>query len=1123
MLKALFGWGLACTFVLQLIPSSLVAETAGVRLEAVGADRVLEASSPAGHPSEPAVFPDHAWVSEVALRSVGGSAGLATPRLAGVLQSVQGTVTGRVTDATTGQPLQGAQVVVVGTSAGAITDQNGSYTITGVPAGAQRVQASRVGYTPRTEPTTVSTGGRAVLDFALEERAVELEGIVAVGYGTQRRENLTGAVGSITEEELQRVAVTSFDQAIQGRVAGVEVTQTSAQPGGATRVRIRGGTSISAGNEPLYVVDGFPIYNNNADAGVIQAPNMNALATLNPNDIESIEVLKDAAATAIYGSRGANGVVMITTRRGRAGQNNVEFESSYGLQQVRRMIPVLNARQYAEFTNERWQLERERRGSSRPNVYTPEQVASFGEGTNWQEELFRTAPVQNHQLSVTGGDAGSIRYALSGGYTDQQGVVINSDFQRYSLRLNLDKSISSRVRVGNTLTVSRTDANVARTGGEAGVQGANTSVVAAALYFNPILPVRDPETGQYTRVNRHIGGVPGADNGNVPFTNPVAYSELASNKSHSTRVLANLFGELDLAENLTFRSSLGADIHNNRQNRYEPSVLNLTSNVQGRAIVGDVEDATWLTENLLTYSQTWADRHDLTLLGGVTAQASRVERLRASATGFADDNLEYHSIGAGQEQNPSFTGTGEWSLLSYLSRANYSLDGKYLISASFRADGSSRFGAENRWGYFPSAAVAWRLSEEPFLRDNALLSDLKLRTSYGVTGNQEIGLYEAYGVLETGRYVLGGSPQIGFAPANIANPGLRWETTSQIDAGFDVGLLENRLRLTADYYQKDTDDLLLSVQIPATSGFGSSLQNVGSVRNRGVELAIDALLLEGRVTWDGSFNISSNRTRVVDLGVEQERLVNAGWNMLRGNPATILQVGEPIGNFFGWETDGFFQTADEIANAPDQRTVSGEASTHPGTPRLVDQNNDGVVNHQDRVVLGNAQADFTGGFSSRVRVGALELSTVWAFSQGNEVYNFTKQELYFGNGRQNASADWLNRWAPSSTPEENARAVTRAQVSFSPWPTLDTWIEDASFLRMRDLTLSVDVPVERLNLPLAQRGRLYIRGQNLLTFTDYSGFDPEVNIAGQDNVLLGFDYSAYPAARTYMIGLNLGF
>ena len=1036
-------------------------------------------------------------------------------------QGTQGTLTGRVTDAATGRPLEGAQVRVVGTSAGARSAADGSYTVTGVAAGARRVEASRIGYASREQGVTVPAGGSAELNLALQPEAVALEGIVAVGYGTQRKENLTGAVGSITEAELKRVSVTSLDQAIQGRVPGVEVTQTSAQPGGATRVRIRGGTSISAGNEPLYVIDGFPIYNTNADAGVLQAPNQNALATLNPNEIESIEVLKDASATAIYGSRGANGVVLITTRRGRAGQHMVEFESSIGMQSLRRKIPVLNAREYAEFTNERWQVAKDR-GERANLVYTPDQIASFGEGTDWQDELFRDAPLQNHQINLSGGD-GTTRYALSGGYTNQQGIIINSDFERYSLRVNLDRDVSSRVRVGNSLTVSRTDSDVARAGGEAGVQGANASIVAAALYFNPILPVRDPVTGEYTRVNTHIGQVPGANQANVPFTNPVAYAELATNESKTTRLLGNLFGEVDLVDGLTFRSSLGADVYDNQQNRYEPSTLNLTANVAGRAVVGSIRESTWLNENILTYDRTFGGVHDLTVVAGATAQGSRVEALRASATGFADDNLEYHNIGAGQEQDPSFTNTGEWSLLSYLSRINYGLAGRYLFSASFRTDGSSRFGADNRWGFFPSAAAAWRISEEPFLQDVGWLSDLKLRTSYGVTGNQEIGLYEAYGTLNTVRYVLAGAPQIGFSPGNIANPGLRWESTAQLDAGLDLAVLDNRFRLTADVYQKNTRDLLLNVQIPASSGFTSSLQNVGSVRNRGVELALDALLYEGAFSWDASFNIAANRNVVTDLGVEEERFVSAGYNMLRGAPASVLRIGEPIGNFLGYETDGLFQNAAEIASWPDQRIAAEQNPTRPGARRYVDQNGDGVVNESDRTVIGNAQPDFTGGFASRLRYGVAELSTVWAFSQGNDVVNFTRQELNFANGRQNGEKAWVQRWSPYNTPEQNANALTPGVVTVSPWPAIDEWVEDASFLRMRNLTLSVDVPVGRMNLPLAERARIFVSGQNLITFTEYSGYDPEVNMAGQNNLLLGYDYSPYPTAKTYTIGLNLGF
>ncbi|MEK6481305.1 SusC/RagA family TonB-linked outer membrane protein [Catalinimonas sp. 4WD22] len=1034
--------------------------------------------------------------------------------------SLEKTISGKVSDGESGEPLPGVNILAKETTNGTVTDVNGNYRLT-VSDGTNILIFSSIGYLTK----EVEINSQNTINVSLMPDIKSLSEVVVVGYGTVKKEDLTGSVASVSSEEIKEVQTLSIDNALQGRVSGVDVTQTSGQPGAVNRVRIRGGNSISAGNEPLYVIDGFPVYNDNsaANSGAARSPGINALSTINPADIASIEVLKDASATAIYGSRGANGVIIITTKRGKAGRNNIALETNFGLQNVRNTIPVLNAQEYALFENEIFEYQRDVLGQDQVPVYTNEQIANLGEGTNWQDEIFRIAPIQNYQLSFSGGNQ-DMQYAITGGYTNQQGIITNSDFERYSLRLNLDRKIGAKIRIGNSSTVSQVQSDLAYTGAAGGIQGASSSITAVALHFNPITPVRDPQTGDFSFQDVNVGEVPGAINRSVPYYNPVALATLATNNSTTTRLLNNVFGEIDILENLTFRTSVGADYMFNKQNSYFPSNVRLASDIGGDARIGSNQNLTWLNENTIRYRYS-NELHSLDLLGGFTFQSSRQEQFQIQDRGFVNDNLAVNNIGTGSNTPPlSRPYTGEWGLISYLTRANYILDNRYLFTATARYDGSSRFGQERRWGFFPSAAFSWKLSEETFIQDLKLFSNLKLRTSYGLTGNQEIGLYQSLSGLGSVIYTFDGVPTTGFAPNRIANPDLRWETTAQFNVGLDIGLLKGRVNMTADYYRKKTDDLLLNVQIPSTSGFTNSLQNIGGVLNRGVELGINAILLEGDFSWDVSFNIAANRNEITSLGDENQRLVYSGWNVLKGQPASILQVGEPTGNFYGWQTNGIFLTDEEAMAAPDQTPADGVERQLGGNIRYVDLNNDDIVNDEDRGIIGNALPDFTGGFSTKISYKGLELSSVWAYSYGNEVMNFNKLEFYFGIGRYNAAKEWNNRWSYQNTIEENRNATAPTVLDGrNLFSAIDKWVEDASFLRMRNISLSYNLPFEKMGMGLFKASQVYISAQNLITFTKYSGFDPEVNLAGQDNLLLGYDYGAYPTAKTYNIGLKLNF
>jgi TonB-linked SusC/RagA family outer membrane protein len=1027
-------------------------------------------------------------------------------------------VEGTVTD-NNGKALSGVTVRIKNSNIGTITDQNGRFHIE-VADDNTVLQFSYLGF----EMQEQVVGNLSNLNVKLVASSNSLDQLVVVGYGTQKKSDLTGSISSLSAEDLKKVDVLSPDAALQGRISGVAVTQTSGQPGASNRIRIRGGNSISAGNEPLYVIDGFPVYNDNGATSTSagRSPSLNALAMINPEDIESIEVLKDASATAIYGSRGANGVVIITTKRGKAGVNNISFETSLSMQKVRRIIPMLNAKEYASFENEIFLYQRDVLGqSSKVPAYTDAQIDSLGEGTNWQDALFRNAPMQNYHLSFTGGND-KMKYAITGGYTDQQGIILNSDYKRYSILLNLDRDVSSRIKIGNSSILSRTTSNLAFTGAAASIQGSNTGVVGVAIHMNPITPVRDA-SGQYTFQDQNIGEVPGAENRSVPFYNPVALAELSTNKSESFRALNNVFAEIKILDNLTFRTSLGVDFITTKQKSYIPSSVRFAATVGGTARLGQVQSFSWLNENTLNYQFVKGD-HSLNLLAGYTAQSLKTEGFGISDQGFISDILAENNIGTGNRtpalQRPS---TSAWGLLSYLARANYSYKDLYLLTATARYDGSSRFGKNNKWGFFPSMAFAWKLINEPFVKDIGVFSQLKLRTSYGLTGNTEIGEYQSLAHLGSGIYTINGQSASAFSLASIANPDLKWETTAQLDIGLDIGFLHDRIGVTADYYQKKTKDLLLNVQIPSTSGFTSSLQNVGGVTNTGFELNVSGTVIDKKdLRWDVAINVATNKNKVTNLGDEEQRLIYSNWNVLKGAPASVLQVGQPIGNFIGWKTNGWFLTDEEAAQAPNQTAADENPLQLGGNIRYVDINHDGVVDSKDRTIIGNALPKWTGGFSTNLAYKGFQLSTTWAFSLGNDVMNFNKLENYFGIGRYNAAKAFNHRWSYANTLEENKKATAPTVLdSRNLFSMIDFWVEDASYLRMRNVTLSYDIPVKKNNV--IRQVQVYISGQNLLTFTKYTGYDPEVNLGGQDNLLLGYDYGMYPSAKTYTIGLRCNF
>lgn len=981
----------------------------------------------------------------------------------------QASVTGVVTSEDN-RPLPGVSIVIKGTTKGTTSDANGKFALSVAPDDVLTV--SSVGY--QTQDVTV--GNRTSLDIKLLADSRDLSEVVVVGYGTQRRSDLTGAIASVAGKEIQQRAVVSVGQALQGRAPGVQVTQTSAAPGGNVSVRIRGGNSIGAGNEPLYVIDGFPLYNGLGNA-------------INPNDVESIEVLKDASATAIYGSRASNGVVIVTTRRGKSGKPTIEFDTYSGSQQVIRTIPLLNAKQQAEMRNEALVKYRNQAPS-----FTQAQIDAMGEGTDWQNEVFRNAPIQNYQLSIAGG-TDKVRYAVTGGHFDQQGIVVGSGYQRQTFRLNLDADLSNRLRLGASLTLTRSQNK-----GVASDNFQNNSVIYNTLFMSPLTPVRDS-----------LGNYP--DNVLPYFSpanleNPLSLALNRTNISRGLRVLGLVYGEYQLAEGLRLRISAGVNTTSDKSDRYVPSFTLSGRSDGGQAFIDNVQTFNWLNENTLTYEKTLG-RHAFTGLAGITVQRERSDLNSLSAFGFPNDALGTGNVGAASNPRPPFSNVSEWALLSYLGRVNYGFANKLLVTLSARADGSSRFGANNKWGFFPSGAVAYKLTEEPFLKRIAFVSELKVRASYGLTGNAEIGQYRSLDQLGTVRYVFGNSAVTGFVPVTIANPDLRWERTAQFDAGLDLGVWQNRIQVTADYYVKTTNDLLQNVAIPVQSGFGSTLINLGKVENRGFELGLTSRNVTGKFTWTTTANIAFNRNRVLDLGGVTE--IFQGTNgLVRNTPSSIVRVGQPLGSFYGAVFEGIWQSTDEIARVGTMKTNA------PGTRRFADLNGDGTFDGKDYTILGSGQPNFIYGFSNEITFAGFDLNVFFQGSQGNKILNLNLLELERGNIAYNQSVRMLDRWNGPGTSNEipHAGALGNQNLVHS------QYVEDGSYLRLATASLGYNLP---LTLKWLQSARLYVAGDNLLTVTKYRGYDPEVNSSGSSNTVLGIDQNAYPRAKSYRLGLTLRF
>lgn len=999
---------------------------------------------------------------------------------------------GKVVDDKTKDPLAGAVIHIKGTTHEVIADQNGEFKfITG-----QRVPVvyivSFVGY--KTIEVPINSYGHA--DIALQGGNSILSDVVVVGYGTQKRSDITGSVASVSKSTLNQPSV-SFDNLLQGSVSGVAVTQSGGQPGSTATIRVRGGNSISFGNAPLYVIDGFIIYNDNdyVNTGATTGVTVNALSTINPSDIESIEVLKDASATAIYGSHGANGVVIITTRRGKKGLDEVNYSGYAGTQQVTKKLGLLNASQWASLVND---LDVST-GSAK--AFSDSAIAALGKGSDWQNSALRKAGVQNHELSISGGDDKS-RYLISGNYFNQNGTILNTGFQRYSGRVNFERYVSPRFKVSTNVFGSQSVENslFGSAYNSINFSGAWPSL----LLTSPVAKIYNAD-GSYNTTSPY----------STTPTNPLEDIVSVTNTSKLTRVLGTIAGEYKLVKDLTLKVSAGADLLSTKQNYYAPSYTTNGYATSGYASIGSASVTTWLNENTLTYDHSFQNTHFLNVLAGYTTQFEKDESAVASAQKFPNDITTYNNLAfAGTPVLPTSNGHSA-AIDSYLARVNYSYQHKYNLTISGRADGSSKLGANHKWGFFPSAGVSWNAEKEKFFEPLLnTISNLKLRFTAGQTGNSEVPPYSSLAALTPSNYYFSNTLVTGIAPIQLANPNLKWETTTQFDGGIDLGLFKNRINLIADAYYKKTTDLLLNVPFPLYTGYASELENVGSLENKGFELALNTdNLRHSSLSWKTNIVFAVNRNKILNLGSG----VSSYFPLAPTGQVSpvIVAVGQPVGTFWGYSTNGLLTATDIAKGVPLLAGVSQQV----GDQRYTALNGHGSVTTADKHSLGSSQPKFTFGFSNTFNYKNFDLSVFFQGSYGNKIFNLLQQKLEVTTTSLNASSTLLNRYNAVSNPNGDFPKAVNAPVP----QVIDRYVEDGSYVKLKNITLGYTLSRGIISKIHAKQVRFYVAAQNPLVWTKYTGYDPEVNFYDNDNTKQGIDYGTYPSNKTFLAGLNLTF
>ncbi len=1030
-------------------------------------------------------------------------------------------VTGQVLDETSGQPLGGANMVISGSSENIPVSADGRFSVR-ISDTTTALIVSYAGYITR----QINVGNQTTLNIMLTSTAGNLNEVVVIGYGTQKKRSVTGSVASVNYDQFKDRSFSNVVQSLTGTVPGVNITQSQGAPGMAPVIQIRGISSITAGTNPLFVIDGVPL----------EDFNMNMI---NPQDIQSVEILKDASSAAIYGSRGANGVVMITTKLGKPGKPVVTAGFEYGFQKVTRKIEMMDAQQWIRYyiaaKNNAWvDLNPSVNRATDPNsargtstlykipeefMNSPEQ---FGSGTDWQDVMYRTAPLANAQLSVSGG-TDKTQYMFSAGLLNQEAVLDQNYYKRLALRSNIKQRLSDKISVGLNLSLTgihdRTE----------GVDG-KSDVISLALQSDPIFPLYN-ENGNLGIVdpnsiwNRYLQYNP------VNLWHPYATTRFTNRKNKAYNTFALGFLEYDILQGLKFRSALSANVSNNSYNFYRFKNQGYGYNqdlATSTATASTGNKLNWLWENTATYDFS-VNEHDFNLLAGYTSQNERTEFQSVTASNFPNDLVQ--TINAGTVTGGTSTAS-EWAIQSYLARMNYNFRNKYFLSASIRRDGSSRFSRDNQWGYFPSVSAGWVISDEQFLKGAEGLSLLKLKASYGSVGNNQIPNYGAVGLLGGVNYVSNGNIIAGLKPITLDNAALRWEKTNQLNLGLDIAVLKNRLSATIEVYRSITKDMLLNVPIPDITGFSSQLTNIGKMRNSGIEILLSSKNIQREFTWATDINFSMNRNKVLQLGPGNAPIFYTDWET-----TVRTAVGSPVSDFFGYVFTGVYNNMTEIQNTPH------EASTRPGDPVIADISGDGKITTDDRTVIGNNQAKFIGGITNRFGYKGIELSVLLQGRYGGEVVNQNYRFLGFWNSGRNLYAGAANFWESEQNPGDgkNPRPSANRRSFQQGFSTL--WVEDASFLRVKNITLSYNIPQQVLHKTPFHNLRIYLNADNVKLFSKYTGYDPENTtykatnysagtVAANTGVsvsslpsgsMLGVDYGSYPLPMVVTFGLKTSF
>lgn len=1026
-----------------------------------------------------------------------------------VAQAQSKIISGSVLDESK-QPLTGVNVALKGATSGVGTDFDGRFKIKADSK--DQLVFTFLGF----ETVTETVGNRSSISVILKSTTNSLDEIVVVGYGSVKRKDLTGSVSSVSMSDINKAPVRSFDDALAGRVAGVQVTSSDGRPGSGVDIVIRGNNSVTQSNSPLYVVDGF----------LIEDPNNNAI---NPADIESMEILKDASATAIYGARGANGVIVIQTKKGKSGKPVFSFNSTTGVQSMSKKVEVLSPYEYVKY-----QLEFNPAPTSAPGqTKTPTEIYITDPGKtleyyktvkpiDWQELVTRTAIYKNNDFAVRGGTK-KLKYSFSGSSTDQDGIMLNSEYKRYQGRAVLDYQITSKLKIGintNYSYLKMTGIDPTK-----GANGATTNLMSSVWGYRPVPDSRFDLREEYSD--------PDINPANDYRTNPIITIKETYDVTKTHNINANGYLEYLLIKDLKLRSTFGII-----DNKTERGTFNNSRTASGKGANGvngrlmNNNYSSWLNENTLTWDRKFGKKSKLNALAGFTAQKGKNWNYGKGATKLPNEELMFDGLDQGVPEriDPS---ASDWTMTSFLARVNYNYASKYFITASYRADGSSKFPSKNQWGYFPSAAVAWKFKEEKFLKKFKTLSEGKIRMSYGQTGNNRVGNFDyvtSYFNPISNSYAFNNEYMQGVVATKLGNSELKWETTEQIDAGIDLGFFKQRISLNADIYRKTTKDLLLNTQLPPSSGFSRAFKNVGSVENKGLELTLTTQnIVTKDFTWSSSANIAFNRGKLIALDEGQDKLESAvAWDNGQGGiSAYIAKVGEPLGQMYGYKWLGTYKYEDFNTSVNGVLTLKPEIATNgnvraniqPGDIKYQDQNGDGVVNAKDYTIIGNGLPVHTGGFSNNFTYKGFDLNIFFQWSYGNDLYNANRM-MFDGpmpSASKNQFASYADRWTP-----ENPNSNIMRNKGYFPGGYSDYIVEDGSFLRLKTVALGYNFNSKLIAKWHLKSMRFFVSGQNLMTWTKYSGPDPEVNTY-RSVLTPGFDFSAYPRARTIAFGTNITF